>query len=125
MKSLLFVCVLFMAAFVAFADVNVAGKWTGTFATNGGDGSPHDETAVLNLKQNGNDITGTAGPNDDQQFPVTAGKIDNGKIHLEIQTDGPTIKFDLVLEGEHLKGDAHAEKDGQSRTAKLDVTRAK
>ena len=124
MKAVAFVCAMFMAAFGVLADVNVAGKWSGSFVMNDGENS-HDSTAVLNLKQDGNDITGTAGPNEDEQWPVKNGKIEGGKIHLEVQSNGPLIKFDLVLEGDHLKGDAHAEHEGRNLTAKLDATRAK
>lgn len=116
---------LFVAAVGLMADVDVAGKWTGSFVMDNGSGETHDSTALLILKQEGNTITGTVGPNEDEQWPIKTGKVEGGKVTLEVQTDGPLITFNLVLDGEHLKGDAHATKDGQNLTAKLDATRAK
>lgn len=126
MKTLAVLCALFVAvAAISMADTNVEGKWTGSFLMKTGGGESHDSTIVLNLKQEGATITGTAGPSEDQQWPISKGKIDGGKITMEVQSDGPLIKFELVLEGEHLKGDAHASHEGEELTAKLDATRAK
>jgi hypothetical protein len=35
------------------------------------------------------------------------------------------IKFELVLAGDHIKGDANGSDDGKPMKAKLDVTRVK
>jgi len=121
----LFGALLFVATAILAADVNVAGNWSGTFVMSNSDGETHDSTALLKLKQDGKTITGTAGPNEDQQWPITTGKVEGDKITLEVQSDGPLLKFDLVLSGDHLKGDAHASQDGRNMSAKLDATRAK
>lgn len=126
MKMLLCLCsLLFVAAAGLMADVDVAGKWTGSFVMDSGGGDPHDSTALLILKQEGSTVTGTVGPNENEQWPIKNGKVEGEKVTLEVQTDGPLITFSLVLDGEHLRGDAHATKDGESKSAKLDVTRAK
>ena len=126
MKILICFCTLLFVAVAAIADdVNVAGKWSGKFLMDNGDGMVHDSTAVLILKQEGGAITGTLGPTEDEQFPIQKGKVEGDKITLEVQTDGPLVKFDLVLSGDHLKGDAHASADGHNMSAKLDTTRAK
>lgn len=126
MKMLLCVCsVLLVAAGALMADVDVAGKWTGSFVMDSGGSDPHDSTALLILKQEGSTVTGTVGPNESEQWPIKNGKVEGEKVTLEVQTDGPLITFSLVLDGEHLRGDAHATKDGESKSAKLDVTRAK
>ena len=54
-------CVVVLAAFAGFAvaDVNVTGKWSGSCNVIGPDGQTKDSTAVLVLKQNGSEITGT------------------------------------------------------------------
>jgi hypothetical protein len=126
MKMLVGFCALLLVAAASFAaDVNVAGKWSGSFVMDNGDGQTHDSTALLILKQDGSAITGTLGPNEDQQFPIQKGKVEGDKITLEVQTDGPLVRFELVLSGDHLKGDAHASADGRNLSAKLDTTRAK
>ena len=126
MKTLVALCALILAASAWLAaDVNVAGKWSGSFLMKMDSGETNDSTIVLNLKQEGTTITGTAGPNDDQQWPIQKGKIEGGKITMEVQSEGPLIKFELALAEEHLKGEAHASADGRNLSATVDATRAK
>lgn len=126
MKMLLCLCiVILVAASGLLADVGIAGKWTGSFVADSGNGETHDSTVVLILKQEGNRVTGTVGPSEDERWPIKSGKVEGDKVTLEVETDGPVVTLNLVLSGEHLKGDAHATRDGQSRSAKLDAMRAK
>lgn len=115
-------CVLLLSSIALLADVS--GKWTGTFDVTGPDGNVQNNTAFLSLKQDGNTLTGTAGPNESEQMSIRAGKIDGNKILFEIALeDGTVIKFDLALADEHIKGTANGEHEGQKMTAKLDVKR--
>src|SRR5258706_4006616 len=89
-------CCFLLTAIAMFADVT--GKWTGTFDATGPDGQTKPGTALMILKQSGDAITGTVGPNEDQQFTIKVGKIDGDKIALEVAPDeGPVIKFELTL----------------------------
>ena len=119
----LFVCLILASVIALFADVDVTGKWSGTFDASGGNGEIG--TALLTLKQTGTEITGSVGPSEDQQYSIQKGKIEGDKVTLEVENEGHTMHFALVLAGDHLKGEAHMEADGQARTAKLDVTRSK
>ncbi len=125
MRTLL--CCLILAAFagVAMADVDVTGKWSGSFNMTGPNGEGKETTALLLLKQSGMDITGTVGPNEDEQFTITKGKIDGEKIVLEVDHDGHTIRFELVLAADRITGEANMSGEGETRKAKLDVTRSK
>lgn len=117
-------CCLLLSAIALLADVT--GKWSGSFDVTGPEGQTQSHTAFLNLKQDGNTLTGTAGPNEGELMDIKAGKIDGDKITFEVVLDsGSTIKFDLVLADEHIKGAASGEDDGRKLTAKLDVTRQK
>jgi len=62
----------------------------------GPDGSSKESTAFLKLKQNGTEITGSVGPNEDEQHPIQKGKVDGNKIVLETQdvNNNRVIKFD-------------------------------
>jgi len=80
---------------------------------------------VLVLKQSGSDITGTVGPNEDEQFPIQKGKIDGDKITLEADDKGRTMTFNLVLAADRITGEAQMSRDGQTMKAKIDVARAK
>jgi hypothetical protein len=118
-----FLLMLGLALSATAADVN--GKWSGSFEVTGPDGETKDATAFIVLKQNGTELTGTVGPTEEEQFPIQKGKIEGDKITLEAMTDGGVIKFELVLAGDHIKGDASGSHDGQAMKAKLDVTRVK
>ena len=123
MRSLL--CLLVAAALAVAADVDVTGKWTGTFKMTGPSGESNDSTAVLMLKQSDTAITGTVGPNEEQQFAIAKGKIDGDKITLEADHDGTPLNFTLVLAAGRITGDVQMSRDGQTMKGKIDVGRAK
>src|SRR6476469_2148555 len=104
MRTLLCFLVLAALAGVALADVDVTGKWSGSFNATNSNGETKESTAVLVLKQTGTDITGTVGPNEDEQFPIQKGKIDGDKITLEVDHDGQTMKFDLKVDSGRITG---------------------
>jgi hypothetical protein len=122
-----FVCVLLLGLLsgIAIADTNVTGKWLGSFKMIGQDSDGHDSTAVLLLKQNGSEITGTAGPDEGEQHTITKGKIEGDKITILVEDDGHTVTFALVATADRITGDVNIVHDGQTRKAKLDVTRSK
>jgi len=105
------------------ADATATGKWSGSFNMSGPDGNK-ESTAVLMLKQDGGAITGSVGPNEGEQFPIKAGKIEGGKISLDVDHEGQMVKFELVLAGDRITGDANISGDGKM-TAKINVTRSK
>jgi hypothetical protein len=121
MKTL--VCTLLIALFTMTAmAADVTGKWSGSFAPEGQDPSG----AFVILKQAGTTLTGSAGPDQSQQWPLTNGKITGNKITGEVTSpEGLVFKLDLVLDGDHIKGDASATRDGQAMKAKVDLTRQK
>jgi len=125
MKTLAcFLLLLGLALSAAAADIT--GNWSGTFNMTRSDGESNEGEALLVLKQNGSEITGSVGPNESERIPIAKGKIEGDKITLETAGgEGPAIKFELVLEGDHIKGDASGSHDGQTMKAKLDVTRVK
>lgn len=103
---------------------DLTGTWNGSFIITA-DGQQQDEQAFLMLTQKGTALTGTAGPNLEQQWPIVNGKVDGAKVTFEAQTGGPSITFVLTLVDGRLKGDASAESDGQRMTAKVDLGRSK
>jgi hypothetical protein len=125
MKIVLLFTVMAALAGVASADVDVTGKWSGSFNATNPNGETNESTAFLVLKQSGAEITGTAGPNENEQFPILKGKIDGNKITLEADHDGRLMKFDLVLASGRIVGEAQMSRDGQTMKAKIDVGRAK
>jgi hypothetical protein len=123
MKRLFTILLLSSFAVLAAADTDLTGKWTGTFDGSGGQEKP--SSAVLLLKQKGMEITGTAGPSEDQQFPIRSGKVEGTKVTLDVDHEGNLMHVALVLEGDRLTGSAQVSRDGGTLTAKIDVTRSK
>jgi hypothetical protein len=120
-------CFLVLAALagLAIADMDVSGKWSGSFNAMGPNGELKETTAVMVLRQTGTDITGSVGPSEDAQFPIQKGRIEGDKITLEADHEGHTIRFDLVCAGSRISGDVSMSVEGQTAKAKIDVTRAK
>jgi hypothetical protein len=119
----IFVCTLIIAALAMTAmAADVSGKWSGTFTPEGQDAS----AAFMILKASGTSLTGSAGPDENQQWPISGGKIEGNKLSGQVTSpDGATYKFTLMLEGEHIKGNVEANAAGQTIKGTLDVTRAK
>ena len=106
----------------------LTGTWTGTFK-DVSSGSNHDETAMVVLKQEGDTVTGTAGPNAERQMAISKGKVlaskDGTAVTFEVANDAMVMQIELKLVDGHLKGAAKAERDGQKLAAELDLTRMK
>jgi hypothetical protein len=107
------------------ARADVAGKWSGSMALTLPDGQSRDGAILMDLKQTGNDLTGTAGPSVEQSGPVK-GKVDGDKVAFDLEgPNGLALHFTLVLADGHLKGDMSADIQGMKMSGKVDVTRVK
>jgi hypothetical protein len=124
MKTLACVCILLCAA-ITLSAADISGKWSGTITMTNGQGETNDGTAFVIFKQNGSEITGSAGGDENQQFPITKGNIEGNRITFEVQSDGPLYKVDVMLVGDHIKGDVTAVREGQTVKGKVDMTRVK
>lgn len=122
MKTLAVVGLMLLLAPVALA-ADLGGTWTGSFVITLPDGKTKNDTALLRLKQNGAEITGTAGPNADQQWPIQNGHVEGDKITFEIANEGHTMTFELAMVDGHLKGEARGEPGSKIPTAALDLAR--
>ena len=118
------ICALvFSAATLMGGDVT--GRWTGTIAL---ETDSEAKPALLILKQNGNAVTGTAGPDEGERFPITNGRLEENRVLLVVEPGeghGPKeIHIPLTLDGEdHLVGDAHVEEGEHKVSVKLDLKR--
>jgi hypothetical protein len=119
-----FVCFLMLAAVaMTAAAADVTGKWSGTFTPAGGD----ESSAYVILKQSGTTVTGSGGPSEGEQWPLTNGKIVGNKLTGEVKNpDGVVYKLSLVIEGDKLKGEVDGVTgSGAPMKATLAVTRVK
>ena len=122
MKTVLILLALTAMAFTA-AAADVSGKWTGTFVTDSGEAQP----AYIVIKQAGATLTGTAGPDEGQQWPIRNGKIDGNELSVEVQhpDSGMVFKVDLVLTGDRLKGNITGSQGAEAMSGKMDLGRVK
>jgi hypothetical protein len=130
-----FVAILLLAP-ALFAAEDLTGTWTGSFVISMDGGTPSNDTAYMVLKHAGKELTGTAGPNADQQWAISKGTVavagaagkETTKASFVVQPgegSGPPMQFELELIAGHLKGSAKAEQDGMKLSAVLDMTRVK
>jgi hypothetical protein len=117
MKQLLLVAY----AAVALLAADATGTWTGTFTPDDGQARP----AYLVLKQDGDKLTGTAGPDQSEQRPIQNGKADNGNLTFEVATEEQVMKVVLKQDGDDMAGTLTRERAGETQTAKLVLKRAK
>ena len=108
------------------AAASFTGKWDGTLVSQRSDGTDSPpQPAQFNLTQAGKVVTGTAGP-PDQQWKIEKGAVVAGKATFEVQpaNGGPLLKFALTIVKGRLQGTMTGEKDGETRTAKIDAGKA-
>ncbi len=112
-------------AAVSLLAADATGEWKGTLTIRKPDGTDKPGPAHLVLKQEGSKLTGTAGPNADEQHAIENGKAENGDITFELPTENAVMKFTLKQDGDEIKGGVTREREGQTDTAQLAVKREK
>ena len=112
-------CVALAVAVLSGADAT--GTWVGTLTPEGADGG--GLPARLVLKQDGQTLTGTAGPDAGEQRPIENGKAENGKLTFDLPNDASVMRFTLTQDGDTISGDVVREREGQTQKAKLAVKR--
>lgn len=123
---------LFALLLIALAPVVSAqtatpftGKWEGTIALPGPDGTPQSRPAEFNLTQKGNVLTGTAGPPSQQQ-EILKGAVKAGTATFEVQPpSGAPYIFTLTIVKERLQGTMTGDRNGAPMSAKIDAAKAK
>ena len=125
MKTL--ICLLLLTGLTLSAG-ELTGKWSGKFDITTADGDLKPDSAVMNLKVDGTTVTGTAGPNEDQQWTIRKGKLEAGKLTFEVLPEGDEDKglivFDLVFDGDTIRGSASGHDGDNKLSAKIDLKRA-
>jgi hypothetical protein len=127
MKTL--ICLLLLTGLTLSAG-ELSGKWTGKFDIATADGETKPDSAILNLKVDGAKVTGSAGPNEDQQWTIRNGKLEAGKLTFDVVMEGDSgddkgsLVFDLVFDGDTIRGSATGiGHDGDKMSAKVDLKR--
>ena len=110
----------------AASETNVSGRWSGSFDITLPDGTVKNDEALLNLKQDGEALTGTAGPDENKQMPISDGKIGAHQVQFKVEQGSEiSLRFDLHLEGGHLKGQAVGNMPEGKVNVDVDVVRTR
>jgi hypothetical protein len=121
MKTIFYSLVLFA---MTLSAADLTGKWSGTYDVTISDGQTLKGRVYMVLTQSGSDLTGTIGPDEQQQSQITKGKVENERITFENQTEGPLMRFELRLVDEHIRGEGRGDMEGMKIQAKLEMARA-
>ena len=100
------ILVSLMAFALAAAAADVTGTWIGKVDVGNG-GSDPTIPMTLTLKQNGSELTGTAG-DASHQFPIEKAEINGNSIKFQV-TAGAVLTFNLRQEGDVMTGTAKIE----------------
>ena len=100
---------------VCASAADFSGKWLGSSA------DPSVGTMYAVLKQDGGTLTGSAGPSESRQFPITTGKVDGDHLVFEVTMRGGVIRFDLTAAASELKGTMNLSEDGGQHTATASI----
>jgi len=116
---------LIVALALTAAAADVTGKWSGTFTVTGPDGSAGDSNpAFMILKQSGSTLTGTAGGDEAEQWPIENAKIENNKITGSVNpSDGATCTVSLTVDGDRMTGEVNVSQGGQTMKGKIELKR--
>lgn len=102
-----FILTLLFAAFTLSA-ADLSGKWRGSIERVGGPmGGVQTDEHFITIVQNGDAITGTAGPKRDVQWDIANAKLDGNKLTFETTAPGAAklvFVYRLELTGEALDG---------------------
>ncbi|MGA9978843.1 MAG: hypothetical protein WBQ08_09430 [Candidatus Sulfotelmatobacter sp.] len=117
-RTLAVVLLLTMSATVA----DLTGKWSGSFRASGAD---HDVPQFFILRQDGNKLTGSGGPDQSEQYPLENGTVDGDKIKFELTTGEWKFAYKMTATDSKMTGDLELKSMNSSRTAKVSLSRAK
>lgn len=113
-----------ITSFLLFAVMawaaDLTGKWSGSFRAEGADQSIPQ---LLILKQQTQTLSGTAGPNAGEQYPIENGRVDGNEASFQVTTGEWKFTYNLTAEKNSLSGNLKLESTTESRSAKVSLTR--
>ena len=116
----------FFAAHLRAAATDLTGTWTGTLVRQDNSGGDAETPAYVILKQNGREVTGSGGPSESEQYPLSKGLLEGDTFTFEIQLENGSMKFKLIANADSLEGDVtRSGGDGETRQGKLTLKRRK
>ena len=112
--------ILVVMLLIVNTATNVTGRWSGHFRVEGGD---HDVPQLFILKQVGNKISGSSGPDETEQYPLENGMVDGDRVQFEVTTGEWKFTYDLKVEGTKISGNLELKSVNDRRTAQVSLTK--
>jgi hypothetical protein len=76
------------------------------------------------VKQSGTTLTGSGGPDENQQWPIQNGKIAGNKITAQVTSpDGATYALTMTVDGDRISGDVIVTQGDQTTKGKIEFKR--
>ena len=85
----------FLLCTVTVVATDLTGKWSGSFKAEGAD---HSISQLIILKQQGSTLSGSAGPDASEQYPIENGRVDGNKATFAITTGEWKFAYVLTLQ---------------------------
>ena len=116
MRLFLLASILFVLSAIA---ADLSGRWSGEILT---DGETHSLYFVL--KQDGNTLTGSGGPDESEQHPMQNGKVESGgRMIFDVPVAKGVFHFELSPDGDGLKGNVEVRTKERTRSGTVLVKR--
>jgi len=116
-----FACALFLFV-TCLTAADVTGKWAGQLSpTDGSNDRP--QSCYMVLKQVDQTVTGTAGPDESHQSPITSGKVEGDKFTFVISTGKGSMSFEMTPNGDRMEGQVKMTRDGDTQEGNVVVKR--
>src|SRR5215472_11542329 len=116
--------VIFLAL-LGVSAASIGGTWSGMMEQKTDDGRTGRMSMQVQLKQNGDQLSGTAGPNETNQAPIQGARLEGSHLAFSVtlapppgSDSGPTWKFELTVSGDRMEGKA----DGRMGERSLGAT---
>jgi hypothetical protein len=100
-----------LLAMSGMSAATVAGTWSGGVEQKTNDGRTGRMSMLVELKQDGDRVSGTAGPDNSNQAPIQDARLDGQHLTFSVTLPpppgsdaGPTWKFDLTVSGNRMEG---------------------
>lgn len=117
------VAALLGSAAVLLAAQDISGTWKGTSEFVNRDGETRTGSVQLTLKQNAQQVTGTAGPSAERQNEIRKGKVDGDKLTFEVPDPTGLVEIGLTIGENTLRGEAKFHREYGLIIMKLELRR--
>ena len=122
-------CLLFTLT-LTLSAADVTGKWSGSGELKRPDGTTDGGPVYMDLKQNGQEVTGTVSTDSDRQWAIQKGRLEGQKLSFEVSTPADeaarVFKVELTItEDGRLEGTVEAQDSaGNKISGKLSLKRS-